>query len=68
MSHQVLITRKEINQLRRELKKRHKIVCLDETAYLKTLLVAQYMLMHGEDVKTPISGIIAPERREHHVR
>lgn len=63
MSIPVMITPKELRQLRRELKRRNTIVCLDDNAYLKTLLVARDMLIHGENVKTPIKSIVAPTRK-----
>lgn len=54
MSYPVVVTADEVSKVERELKKKRDIICLDETAHLKTLLIAREMLMRGKDVPAKV--------------
>lgn len=43
----VLVTPEELKTIRKELRKQNEVICLDETAYLKTLLVGRQLLVEG---------------------
>ena len=54
MSIQIPTTRKEVDAIRRRLRKAITFACLSREVYIKTLLVAQDMLMRGQEVKAEI--------------
>jgi hypothetical protein len=54
MAEMVPVTRREIRQIKRELRKKQPLVCLDAVAYVKTLLIAQGMVQQGEMVMANI--------------
>jgi len=63
MSTQIPITPKELRSIRKVLRNDKEVVCLDETAYLKTLLVARDLLMRGVMVNAKITQAGAVEAR-----
>lgn len=54
MSEQVPITQQEVKQLEKLLKTQENVLCLDQIAYVKALLVARQMLVEGKNVKAKI--------------
>jgi hypothetical protein len=60
MSVQVPITGKELRELESVLGEEREVVCLDDAAYLKALLVGREMLIRGDDVKAKIVRAAKP--------
>ena len=54
MPIEVPITQKEINEIGRALRRTDDVLCLDDVAYLKTVLVAQRRIFRGQAVNAKI--------------
>ncbi len=57
MSIPIQITKQELRTLRKVLRSKSIVVCIDEASYLKTLLVARDLLMTGKATPDQIATI-----------
>lgn len=54
MPHPIFATKEDVKRIEKLLKTEKTVKCLDEVAYIKTLLVGQRMLMQGKTLQAKI--------------